>query len=407
MSSLRRSRLPSFAQMLAEDPTEVPRTVLGVTYHLVAGDLFASLRELGVRVVEVPPLALEAASFADLVRSSGATAIVGVNFSPEVAWLASRAAVPYVSWTIDPLPARRLRLVPGTDPAQVTAFVHRRSLVEALREAGLPRVAWLPLAAASERRAPVQPDDVNLVPYRCGASFVGTSLVDTAQGLAEAVLRLGKEPLRRRVDTWLHRLAHGDVERGWTGFVATGTPLPAWLQSTIPDADTERNLRELLDGQLSYLLRFERVGALVRAPIRGGVAVWGDGGLRLSAGKAWRGAADNGETLTRVFNASTVNVDLPRVHQRDLLTMRVYDVLSCGALALVESAATVDGPFVDGVHLVKYADTRELVDRATYYAAHPDEATRIGLQGRRAVLENHTMRHRARLLADAVQRAPA
>lgn len=391
---------------MAPERPEPTTTVLGVTYHLVAGDLYESLRQMGIRILELPPSSVSTETFEAMVRTSGASAILGINFSPEVAWLASRTGLRYVSWTIDPLSAGRLRLLPGTDPSRIVAFVHRRSLIAALRDSGLGDVAWLPLAAAVDRRHPIERSDSALDPYRCGASFVGTSLADTTAALAGALRELSAEHLQTQVDRWLHHVARRDADGGWQGFVATASALPSWLQAYLPDSSSERHMRELLDGQVSCLLRFERVSALVRAGVTGGVAVWGDEGMSLSARGAWRGAADHGATLTHIFNASTVNVDLPRVHQRDLLTMRVYDVLACGALALVERSAVEDSPFIDGRHLATYSTTRDLVERALYYAARPGEAATLGSEGRRAVLEGHTMAHRAATVARALGAPP-
>jgi spore maturation protein CgeB len=61
--------------------------------------------------------------------------------------------------------------------------------------------------------------------------------------------------------------------------------------------------------------------------------------------------------------------------------------------------------FVDGENIIVFRDFDELVEKARYYLAQPDELRRIGSNGAALALERHTWKHRAIELRQVLQNA--
>jgi spore maturation protein CgeB len=73
---------------------------------------------------------------------------------------------------------------------------------------------------------------------------------------------------------------------------------------------------------------------------------------------------------------------------------RVFEALACGAFTISDNQRDVFKRFEDGLHLVKFHDSEDLIDKIEYYLGHPEEREYISKQGRKEVLANHTYEHR-------------
>jgi len=80
---------------------------------------------------------------------------------------------------------------------------------------------------------------------------------------------------------------------------------------------------------------------------------------------------------------------------KDDLNMRVFEVLATRSLLLTEAVPTLDILFKNGVHLVTYKNSEEMLEKAGYYIKHPEEAGKIAQAGYDEVMKNHTFRNRA------------
>jgi spore maturation protein CgeB len=127
-----------------------------------------------------------------------------------------------------------------------------------------------------------------------------------------------------------------------------------------------------------------------------GLVVWGDAGWEhvRQFGVDYRGPALHRTELTLIYNASAINVDIGRIFQSDIVTMRTFDILACGGFLLVEHADELADLFDVGTELESYRTFAELKDKITYYLAHEDEARAIAARGQAAVRERHTIAQR-------------
>jgi spore maturation protein CgeB len=126
---------------------------------------------------------------------------------------------------------------------------------------------------------------------------------------------------------------------------------------------------------------------------RFGLQVWGDKGWRVTsqAGVRYRGIATNFGDLSPIYCASQINVDIGRLHQLDIVTMRNFDILACGGFVLAERSEDLETLFELDKEIACYSTLEELEQKVAHYLAHPETAREIAMAGRRAVLERHTI----------------
>jgi spore maturation protein CgeB len=322
-----------------------------------------------------------------LIRRFRPELIAAINYPPGLAELCAEVGCKLLCWEIDP--AVHEGTVRADDRAQV--FTFREAYVSELRAMGFRRVEQLPLAADPKLRQPVELTPEARAHYGAPVSFVGNSLVpdiptwqkafvDICQALgkaeADAASRLLEEVLaEQRADLSRQRLPEILAARcrGWS---VTGLARLVRCASEIAAAER----------RVVYASRLGRFG----------LQVWGDPGWRAAAGAGVRycGLASNFGDLNSIYCASQINLDIGRLHQLDIVTMRNFDVLACGGFVLAERSSDLEKLFRIDVEIVCYASLGELEQKVAHYLAHPEQAQAIATAGRRAVLERHTIAQR-------------
>ena len=74
----------------------------------------------------------------------------------------------------------------------------------------------------------------------------------------------------------------------------------------------------------------------------GELSVWGDDGWSAleGSGARQRGYAGHRHELTRIYASAGINVDIGRLYQSDIVTLRVFEVLACQGFLLAEHGPT-------------------------------------------------------------------
>ena len=366
--------------------------ILFLEYHLVLQDVVDSLRQRGHQLFGLAPLSLTVELFDQTCAVFKPDWVFSINFSPAVAALCGRLGLPYVSWTIDPLPASRVTLLDGTQRALCLALAHDQQMVATFQNLGLPAQHML-LAAPAQRRNPVKDDHV-LAPYRCDASFAGSSLIDELFSLDRFLAALGIDTLCEQALSWAQTITESCAhEPAYVGLASLGgwTALPTTLQQHCSAPADRQDLMQLMDGALSALYRQRVITRLKHW--HGDLHIWGDVGWSATH-SGFKGLAHHGEELTRIYCASAVNLDIPRLYQRQTITMRVFDILAAGGFLLTESNAALANIFEDGQHLAFYNSQEDLGEKITGWVARPDDRKAIALAGREEVLKKHLIPHR-------------
>ena len=141
---------------------------------------------------------------------------------------------------------------------------------------------------------------------------------------------------------------------------------------------------------MSYLWRKQVVLALV--PM--GIHIWGTEEWKHDFPKNYRGRADHYLDLPKLYLASKINLDISRIYQPNIVTMRVFDILACRGFVLADRNDALLELFKEDWDIVCYDTPEEAVDKINYYLNHDSDRTTIAERGYKKVVNSHTFENR-------------
>jgi spore maturation protein CgeB len=362
---------------------------------LFVESLMDALREEGYSVYSFDAQRLAPEELELVLERFDPDLLAGINYVNGLAECCAARELDYFCWEVDPATDEPRPLQVPAPRAHV--FTYRAANVASFRSAGFERVEYLPLAADPLRRHPLELSSVELGTYGSPVSFVGTSLMSNVRAYQELFLT--------RVEGWSPGLAtHGRsvlrevVRRQREDF--SSYRVPELLEQELPGLRAHCLASGLEDPTLligELCAAEKRLNYLVELAGHD-VAVWGDGGWALleDHGVEYRGLARHEHDLPRIYCASTINLDIGRLYQDDIVTMRIFDILACGGFVLAEHSAALAELFEIGFEVASYRTLAELRQQVVHYLAHPDEARTIAERGRAAVLARHDIPGRVR-----------
>jgi len=327
--------------------------------------------------------------------------IVSINYRHGLPEISSRLGIPLLVWEIDP---RIERPAPQRTANPFTyLYTYRKANVAKFREAGFTNVEYLPLAANPKRRCPMTLSPEEIERYGADVSFAGSSMVGQAEVLSQLYQRLTKNrqypgmagsPIRDF--SHLRELALTEQAQRPDDYVIEAVfrehlPQNAWVA-----LDDEQRLVDLAvctaesaasQRRAQALSRFSQFAQDAR------VAVWGDDGWRqiVPKGVHYRGSVGHFLELTAVYNASKINLDINRIYQPDITTMRVFDVLACNAFVLADYSDDLGELMSLDNEVIAYRALAELPSLARHFLTHPHEREQMAAAGYRKVLKEHTI----------------
>lgn len=395
-----------------------PRRALVCDGGLYVESLIRALEDEGWSVW---PCDVEHLSFDEIRHTARALRprlIASINDRDGLVEFARQHGARLLVWEIDPSTSHPGRVQGPTD--HVRFFTYRKRNVAAYRRSGHAHVDYLPLAADTRLRQVLEPSAEERAQYGASVSFVGSSMVANAARC------------RTRFEVALERWRGSapPVASGPSGPSGPSVPPGRAVAAAVLDEqradETRCRLDELLDVHapgfaawcrstdaedpsvlLGEVAASERRLRWMRALGDLGLHVWGDDGWCRATddGVVYRGPASHGHDLNRVYAASTINLDIGRLYQTDIVTLRVFDVLACGGFALVEHSDALAELFDVGRELDSYRTLDELRAKIEHYLAHPDEARAIAARGHAAVLARHAFGDRVRTMLASFERA--
>ena len=131
--------------------------------------------------------------------------------------------------------------------------------------------------------------------------------------------------------------------------------------------------------------------------------IWGPGWEKLDQKSKLRGCIKGTHTppseWSKIYSASKIVL---ATHYQDpesrfpvyQASPRIFETLACGAFVISDDQRDVFSLFKEGVHLERFMDPKDLVEKIKYYLDRPIEREEMSQRGRQEVLNNHTYVHR-------------
>jgi spore maturation protein CgeB len=395
-----------------------PQAPRGTSYEralVVSGGLFVldvseALQKKGLEVHRWHPPCLDPQNILKDIRSIDPDLIVSINYRHGLPEISSKLGIPLLIWEIDPT-IERLASQLTTNP-HTYIYTYRKSNVARFRKAGFEHVEYLPLAANPTRRFPMDLNHEEIFKYGADVSFAGSSMAEQAEVLQKIYGKLTQErvfpsnpdsPIRDYALLWdlaLHKQRQNPdryvVEEVFNEYLHRGSWVIGDGNQRLVDlafcaAETSASLRRAQ--ALNTLSHLDK-GARVR--------VWGDHGWRRMLPKAihYSGPVGHYRELTAVYNASRINLDINRIYQRDIATMRVFDVLACRGFLLADCSDDLGELFDLDSEVISYGSISEIPSLVRHFLNHPREREQIAEAGYRRVTREHTIQLRVESMLD-------
>lgn len=141
------------------------------------------------------------------------------------------------------------------------------------------------------------------------------------------------------------------------------------------------------------------------------LGIWGPGWEKLHLDsplkRFLRGGQLKPEVWLKIYSASKIVL---ASHYQDpqnrfpvyQASPRIFEALACGAFVISDAQRDVFSLFKEGVHLERFVDSKDLIEKIKYYLDHPEERKRIAEQGYNEVTQKHTYVHRIERLIQLV-----
>ncbi len=364
---------------------------------LFVDDLSRELLERGWRVWTWDLTGVGRDELARTLRVVAPELVVAINTTHGLPEMCAEHRVPLLIWEIDPAVDRLRPLRAGAEWTWV--YTWRKANIARYQSAGASQVAHLPLATRPSTRHPLAPSPDEQARFGADICFVGNSLVGQVERFRSLLMR----DLVRYLRACNRPI--GDAAQVVSDVLAAQRTdfstyrVPELLETRCPGLDTftrNRGVEHRPDALLGELAAAEKRLSIIAGLIGEGVAVWGDPGWRIlgDQGLDYRGLAGHNRELTLIYNAGLIHLDIGRIYQPDIVTMRVFDVLACGGFVLAEHSPGLAELLEPGVEVETWRTAEELHRKVVFYRANPEAARAIAARGRARVLAEHTVGHR-------------
>jgi spore maturation protein CgeB len=332
--------------------------------------------------------------------------LFSINYLNGLAELAAKCNLALVCWEIDHAVDTLPPLKKMNDKAFI--FTYRKENIAEFKKAGFSKVEFMPMATDTDARTPVMLSGKDLETYSAPVSFVGNILSGQARSYRKTLLDIYRQyraavhiPVDEEEDPFEEILLR--QARDNASYL-----LPQYFHDLLPGFDdyfrqktgTTIDPVRLLAETAAAEKRLLYVAGLAGL----GVKVWGDEGWKRIQGEGiqYMGPAGHKYELNKIYCGSSINLEVNRLYQMDVVNMRVFDILACGGFLLAEYSEGLEDLFEPGREIVTYRTPDEMEEKARYYLEHREEAREIASKGMEAVRNRHTVKIRVEQMLRAL-----
>ena len=329
--------------------------------------------------------------------------LASINYTNGTAEFCNQFLTPFLCWEIDPSMDALPPYLSSPSPDSYI-FSYRKKNIQTYLDAGFQNVFHLPLASNTQKRKPTIPSE-DSTQYTVPVAFVGTSMVEEAQQYRKVFIDLYNQyAISKNVDSeygesFLQAILDQQFNEDSRYIV------PSLYQEYFSDFSTYLTAKKInihaekIIGQIAAAERRLRfIASLGDLSIN----VWGDNGWKTTEnyGAVYRGEAGHHYELTQIYANATINIDINRIYQLDIVTMRIFDVLACGGFIIAEYSDELCELFIIGREIESYKTLEELRDKIIYYSKNHKQRTTIATKGMQTVNTRHSFASRVQTMLE-------
>lgn len=324
--------------------------------------------------------------------------VISFNYFPVISTACELYGIKYAAWTVDsPLYTLYMRSIYNSCNY---FFVFDKQSLNDLKEMGIRKVWYLPLAAAEY--ADIIQNSPKRNQYQSQVSFVGNLYSEKSayhllgpqqdyfagfmEGLVEAQQKIWGYSFVEKIlaESWGEQMAKILVAEGSEEYI--GRPEKMFANSCLLVETTARERRTYLE----YASRETEVD------------IYTGSDTTMLTGLHNRGKVDYMTEMPMVFHNSRININITLRTIQQGISLRVWDVLACGGFLLTNYQPELEEFFEIGKDLECYMSKEDLVSKIRYYLEHDEERARIAQNGYEKVKEHHTYEKRVQEIMEKI-----
>lgn len=326
--------------------------------------------------------------------------IISFNYFPVISTACQRMNVKYVAWTVDsPLYTLYTRSIYNSCNY---LFVFDQSSLENLKQMGVEKVWYLPLAAATDAFDKVLCETRERDKFSSEVSFVGSLYTDKSafgnlgaeknyfngymEGLVTAQQKLWGCPFVEQIleENWSKQLEQMLQSVNDKEFIGSNSMV--FANSCLLVEVTARERKEYLE----YISRAVDTDVYTGSDTSA---------LPMIRNK---GKVDYRTQMPFVFRNSRINLNITLRSIQKGISLRVWDILACGGFLLTNYQPQLEEFFEIGKDLECYFSKEDMLYKIQYYLEHEEERARIARNGYEKVKQFHGYEQRIQTILEKI-----
>ncbi len=316
--------------------------------------------------------------FTKVLKDDTYDAVFSVNYFPLVAVCCHDCSLPYISWSYDnPLDVPDIEKTLGLPGNFV--FLFDRIQTEGYQKMGFSNVYHMPLAVNCERLETIKLTKQEQAMYAAVVSFVGKMydsmfpeyrelMDDHCKGYIDAIVAAQS----KIYGYWfVEELLTDDLMKRINDYFKVLQPD---TQFTLP----KEALAYAIACQITKTDRIVLLNLLAKR-MRVNVYSWEKCDLLQNV--RFMGSCDYYGQMTKVFKASSINLNITLKISQSGIPLRVMDILGAGGFLLSNYQPEIAENFVNGEDVVMYESIEDAFEKALFYKGHDDLRRQIAQSG--------------------------
>ena len=313
--------------------------------------------------------------------------IFSLNYFPHVSDICEQTGRKYVAWTVDsPLISLYHQSVFNSCN---NIFIFDKFFYYELKQLGVKNIYYLPLAVNTDRLNSQLNSQTREEKDRFSAdiSFVGSMYHKNSY-----------DDIKDKLPPYL---------RGYFD-AAMLAQLNIYGDNIIDElltVDILKQLSEFVDFRQDKsfkLANIERVRTLNLLAKKNKVALYTDEQDTSLINVDFKGTVDYMNDMPKVFNNSSINLNMTIRNIRTGIPLRVWDILGAGGFLLTNYQIELTDYFKNEESIVYYEDMYDCCKKAEYYLLHEDKRRQIAAKGHELVSKKHSYINRVKYILDVI-----